>query len=62
MRPVETFLQEVKYLAEQHGVDCIYFADEPYVDATITREELLAALKKQRGETSLQDDVKRTIR
>jgi len=41
---------------------CIYFSDEPYVDATITKEELLAALKKQRGETSLQDDVKRTIR
>lgn len=29
---------------------CIYFSDEPYVDATITKEELLAALKKQRGE------------
>lgn len=28
MRPVETFLQEVKYLIEHHGVDCIYFADE----------------------------------
>ncbi len=41
---------------------CIYSSDEPYVDATITKEELLAALKKQRGETSLQDDVKRTIR
>ncbi|MBQ6331385.1 MAG: hypothetical protein IJI34_01295 [Clostridia bacterium] len=41
---------------------CIYFSDEPYVDATITKEELLAALKEQRGETSLQDDVKRTIR
>ena len=41
---------------------CIYFSDEPYVDATITKEELLAALKKQRGETSLQDDTKRTIR
>jgi hypothetical protein len=32
-------------------VICIYFSDEPYVDATITKEELLAALKKQRGET-----------
>ena len=41
---------------------CIYFSDEPYGDAMITKEELLAALKKQRGETSLQDDVKRTIR
>ena len=41
---------------------CIYFSDEPYEDATITKEELLAALKKQRGETSLQDDAKRTIR
>ena len=41
---------------------CIYFSDEPYVDATITKEELLAALKKQRGETSLQDNAKRTIR
>ncbi len=40
----------------------IYFSDEPYVDAIITKEELLAALKKQRGETSLQDDAKRTIR
>lgn len=28
MRPVETFLAEVKYLVENHGVDCIYFADE----------------------------------
>ncbi len=28
LRPIETFLQEVKYLAENHGVDCIYFADE----------------------------------
>ena len=34
-------------------VICIYFSDEPYVDATITKEELLAALKKQRGETFL---------
>ena len=41
---------------------CIYFSDEPYVDATITKEELLAALFFQRGETSLQDDTKRTIR
>lgn len=41
---------------------CIYFSDEPYVDATITKEELLAALKKQRGETSLHDDAKCTIR
>ena len=41
---------------------CIYFSDEPYVDATITKEELLAALKKQRGETSLKDNAKRTIR
>ena len=40
----------------------IYFSDEPYVDATITKEELLAALKKQRGETSLQEDAKCTIR
>ena len=51
---------------EEHDMDdeiiCIYFSDEPYVDATITKEELLAALKKQRGETSLQDDAKRTIR
>ena len=51
---------------EGHDMDdeiiCIYFSDEPYVDATITKEELLAALKKQRGETSLQDDAKRTIR
>ena len=42
---------------EGHDMDdeiiCIYFSDEPYVDATITKEELLAALKKQRGETSL---------
>ena len=30
-------------------VICIYFSDEPYVDATITKEELLAALKKQRA-------------
>ena len=29
----------------------IYFSDEPYVDAIITKEELLAALKKLRGET-----------
>ena len=43
-------------------VICIYFSDEPHVDATITKEELLAARKKQRGEASLQDDVKRTIR
>lgn len=28
VRPVETFLKEVKYLMENHGVDCIYFADE----------------------------------
>lgn len=27
-RPIETFLSEVKYLMENHGVDCIYFADE----------------------------------
>ena len=45
-----------------NDVICIYFSDEPYVDATITKEELLAALKKQRGETSLQEDAKRTIR
>ena len=51
---------------EEHDMDdeiiCIYFSDEPYVDATITKEELLAALFFQRGETSLQDDTKRTIR
>ena len=50
----------------EHGMDdeiiCIYFSDEPYVDATITKEELLAALKKQRGETSLSSEAKRTIR
>lgn len=28
VRPVETFLQEVEYLMKNHGVDCIYFADE----------------------------------
>lgn len=28
LRPVETFLQEVEYLVKNHGVDCIYFADE----------------------------------
>lgn len=28
MRPVETFLEEVKNLVENYGVDCIYFADE----------------------------------
>ncbi len=28
MRPVETFLQEVRFLIEHYGVDCIYFADE----------------------------------
>ena len=27
-RPLETFFSEVKYLMENHGVDCIYFADE----------------------------------
>ena len=51
---------------EGHDMDdeiiCIYFSDEPYVDATNTKEELLAALKKQRGETSLQEDAKCTIR
>ena len=35
---------------EEHDMDdeiiCIYFSDEPYVDATITKEELLAALKE----------------
>jgi hypothetical protein len=40
---------------EEHDMDneviCIYFSDEPYVNATITKEELLAALKKQRGGT-----------
>ena len=38
MRPVETFLQEVKYLVEHHGVDCIYFADELWCR---NREEML---------------------
>ena len=38
MRPVETFLQEVKYLIEHHGVDCIYFADELWCRS---REEML---------------------
>lgn len=28
VRPVETFLKEVEYLMKNHGVDCIYFADE----------------------------------
>lgn len=28
MRPVETFLEEVRYLVDNHGVDCIYLADE----------------------------------
>lgn len=27
-KPVEIFLQEVDYLKKNHGVDCIYFADE----------------------------------
>lgn len=27
-RPIEHFLTEVKYLVENHGVDCIYLADE----------------------------------
>ncbi len=27
-RPIATFLQEVEYLMRNHGVDCIYFADE----------------------------------
>ena len=42
---------------EEHDMDneiiCIYFSDEPYVDATITKEELLAALKKQCGEDAV---------
>ena len=38
MRPVETFLQEVRYLTEHHGVDCIYFADELWCR---NREEML---------------------
>ncbi len=38
MRPVETFLQEVRYLIEHHGVDCIYFADELWCR---NREEML---------------------
>ncbi len=28
MKPLETFFSEVKYLMENHGVDCIYLADE----------------------------------
>lgn len=38
MRPVETFLEEVRYLIEHHGVDCIYFADELWCR---NREEML---------------------
>ncbi len=36
-RPVEDFLSEVKYLVENHGVDCIYFADELWC---VTKEEM----------------------
>lgn len=46
-----------------NDVICIYFSDEPYVDATITKEELLAALKKtarrecrRRGQTVCGED------
>lgn len=28
VRPIKTFLEEVEYLMKNHGVDCIYFADE----------------------------------
>ena len=42
MRPVETFLAEVKYLVENHGVDCIYFADELWCK---NRTEMLAQCK-----------------
>ncbi len=42
MRPVETFLTEVKYLMEHHGVDCIYFADELWCK---NRNEMLAQCK-----------------
>ena len=32
---------------------CIYFTDEPYVDAIITKEELQAAHKRQYADLSL---------
>lgn len=37
MKPLETFFAEVKYLMENHGVDCIYLADELFGK---TKEEL----------------------
>lgn len=39
MRPIDTFLTEVRYLTEHHGVDCIYFADELWCK---NRNEMLA--------------------
>lgn len=39
MRPIDTFLTEVRYLVEHHGVDCIYFADELWCK---NRNEMLA--------------------
>ncbi len=48
--------------AVQDDLICIYFTDEPLVDAVITREELRAALERQHAVTSLQIDDDCTIR
>ena len=49
-------------MTENDELICIYFTDEPYVDAMITKEELRAAILRQHAETSLQSDADCTIR
>lgn len=42
VRPVEVFLKEVEYLVNNHGVDCIYVADELFCK---NRQEMLDICK-----------------
>ncbi len=46
VKPVEVFLKEVEYLMKNHGVDCIYVADELFCCSSKEMREICKAFKE----------------